>query len=212
MEWFQYPARRLGLDQIIRFRSSAMRNQMGDMDWPFMIGSFSVVIDGQWRVEQLARMTPDIEYSTAPPPHPAGVRSSHLLNGNICVIPKNARCPRGAWAFMRFWAGLDDPNQGAEFAIWGGWIPCRPAMIESPIYQAYLKKYPQLKTFTDLVGCEDPQLSPPVPYQGYLIDRTTSVADSVSRLSLTPAQAIDLLSRDIANHEKLYPNARSKKN
>ena len=145
--------------------------------WPFITGHYSICIDGQWRVEQIAQYAPNLQYKTAPPPAPAGGRAlASFATGNFMIIPKGARCPAGAWEFVKFWSGIDNPERAAELYTKGGWLPLMPAITDAPAYQAYLKKYPQFKTFADMLPSENIQTTPPVPYTIYLTDRV-SVCD-----------------------------------
>jgi multiple sugar transport system substrate-binding protein len=84
----------LGFDNVLRFESGLQ--QGFGIDWPFISGQYSITVDGQWRVEQLAKYGPNVRYGTAPIPPPAGGREhAGWSNGNFMIIPAGARCPRG---------------------------------------------------------------------------------------------------------------------
>jgi ABC-type glycerol-3-phosphate transport system substrate-binding protein len=152
------------------------------------------VVDGQWRIEQLARFAPGIEYGTAPfPPFDAEDEFGGLTSGNHLVIPANAAEKEGAWEFIKFWSGVDNPERAAEFYTWGGWLPIRPAIADAPVYEAYLAEYPQYRTFVKLLNSDRIEPTPPVPYQQYLIDRLNAACDRCTSGGMTPEQALDWL-------------------
>ena len=199
LRWLRSYTERYGLDRILRFTSSLQSGTSGDMDWPFITGAFSMVLDGQWRVEQLAKYAPELDYRTAPiPPAASGGRiAAGYSNGNYMVIPAGAKCPKGAWKFMRFWSGLDNPTRAAEFYTWGGWLPINQQIVDAPAYQQYIRKYPQFKTFVDLLPSPNLQVAPPVTYQNYFIDRLSEMEQQVIRLSLSPETAMRRLEQEM---------------
>lgn len=205
LDWFQVNTKFYGQERMLRFASVLqMTSNMGGLDWSFLTGHFSLVLDGPWRVEQLAKFAPDLEYCTVPAPYPREGGRSHggWTNGNFIVIPKGSKNPKGALAFMRYWSGLDDPTVAAEFMAWGGWVPPVRGTVEAPAYQAYIKKYPQFATFVRDVDSPDIQVSPPVAYLNYFFDRYLIVADSVTRMRLTPEEGLAQLTRDVAIQEQ----------
>lgn len=188
--------RQLGFENVVRFRSSLTSNS--GVEWPFITGAYSVTLDGQWRVELLARYAPDLEYRVAPLPPPRGGRAlAGTGGGNFMIIPRGARQVRGAWEFIKFWSGIDQPERAAEFYLWGGWLPLSPAVARAPVYQAYLRRYPQFRTFLEIMLSDNVQGPPPVAYQLYLDDRIRWTEDMAARGALTPARALARLERDV---------------
>jgi multiple sugar transport system substrate-binding protein len=188
--------KRVGIDVATRFDSA--QNSGAGVEWPFISGSYSITIDGQWRIEQLAKYAPDLEYRVAPIPPPEGGRKhAGWSDGNFMVVPTSAREPKGAWAFIKFWSGFSDPDRAAAFHTWGGWLPALGSVAKAPSYLAYLAKYPSLRVFLDLLSSEDLVASPPVPYQVYLADRITAIDQAAMRGLVTPAQALDDLAHQI---------------
>jgi multiple sugar transport system substrate-binding protein len=187
---FAEDRKRLGFDNVTRFQAGVNRDSFS-AGWPFIGGHYSIAVDGQWRVEQLARYAPGLEYRTAPFPPPAGGRTgASFTNGNFMVVPTAARCPEGAWAFIKFWSGIENPERAAELAVLGGWLPLTPAVVAAPAYQEYLRKYPQFRTFVDLLSSPNLQPEPPVPYTTFLSDRIKRADDMALRGRLTPEQAL----------------------
>lgn len=119
-----------------------------------------------------------------------GRENAGYCNGNFIVIPSTAKCPKGAWAFMRFWSGLDHPERAAKFFIAGGWMPISPTITQTQDFQAYLTKHPQWKTFVDLLPSPNLQVLPPVTYQNFMRDRIDSLTQVVTNLKMTPEEVL----------------------
>jgi len=185
--------RKLGFDNVVKFNSGLDMNSFSG-GWPFIGGAFSMTVDGQWRVEQLRKYAPELEYRTVAIPPPRGGRlNAGWSNGNFMIVPQGAKEPEGAWQFIKFWSGLTDPKTAAEFYTWGGWLPLTPEITQAPAYQDYLHKYPQFKTFVDLMPSENMEVMPPVPYQQFLSDQITKMEDAALRGTQTPSQALSSL-------------------
>ena len=196
---FEFDYRKaLGLDHVVRFNSSLNTGGFST-EWPFISGQFSITMDGQWRVEQLAKYAPDLKYGTAPLPPPSGGKAlAGFASGNFMLVPKNAAHAEGAWEFIKFWSGIDNPERAAEFYIWGGWLPLTPKIAAAPAYQDYIRKYPQFKTFLDILSSKNIQTAPPVPYQVMLADFIKRAEDFAMRGEKTPKEALDDLEREVA--------------
>ncbi len=199
LKWCQSYREKYGLDNIIKFESTQQSGVSGQLDWPFIAGSYSIVLDGQWRVEQLARYAPQLDYKTAPLPREdsEGLENAGISNGNFMLIPSGSKCPEGAWEFMKFWSGITDPERAARFYTWGGWMPINDKIVKTPVFQDYLAKHPQWKTFIDLLPSENLQVYPPVYYQNFFMDRLWQLGQRIIRLIETPEEGIKTFSIEI---------------
>lgn len=199
LSWLADSRKRIGFDKLLRFEAS-QRADHGS-DWPFATGSYAMVVDGQWRVEEMRKYAPNLEFRTAalPPPR-GGRRHGGFSNGNFMVIPRSAKNSAGAWDFIQFWSGLKDPARAAEFYTWGGWLPLNRKVEQAAAYQAYIKAHPQFQTFVTML--ESPNISPipPVPWQVFLWDRLISAEQAACMGGSTPREAMDKLVGDV-NHE-----------
>lgn len=188
--------KKIGIDKILRF--VAGQKSQENADWPFIQGDYAVTLDGEWRVKQIAQFAPHMDYAVAPLPPPAGgKRLASYSVTNFLTIPVGARHPQGAMAFIKFWAGMHDPARAAAFNVAFGWLPNSPAMANSPIYQAYLRQYPQYRTFVELAASENIVTTPPVPYQLFLNDQIANVDQMAEEGLATPKQALEKLTRDV---------------
>ncbi len=191
--------KKLGYENVVRFQSG-FGSDSGAV-WSFIGGAQTICFDGAWRVTQMGQYAPKLDYRLRPmPPPKGGVPLAGATNGNFMIVPSGARNIAGAWEFIKFWSGLSHPERAAEFYTWGGWLPLSPAVANTPIYQAYIRKYPQFKFLVDMMPSENLQPPPPIPAQQYVSDAIEKYQDLALRGSLSPEQAIGALEKDV-NHE-----------
>ena len=196
-----------GFDQIQRFQSGLNTSSYGG-GWPFMSGAYAAAVDGPWRVEQIAKYAPNLEYATALiPPPVGGIAGAGLGGGNFMIVPRSARQKEGAWDFVKYWSGLTDPLTAAQFYVWGGWLPPSDAVAHAPIYQEYIRKHPQFGTFVRAISSPNIQAQPPVAYQVFVNDTAGKIEDQALRGEISPEQAVDRLQssvgREIARRKRL---------
>lgn len=192
--------KRFGFDKVVRFESGLASDD--GASWPFIHGNYSIMAEGEWRVEQLRKYAPHIEYQTVPVPPPrGGKKKASFSMTNFLVMPKGARQPKGGWEFIRFWSGLGDPEKAAGYYPILGWMPLSPLTTNAPIYQQWLKEVPQYRTYLDVAASDNIRITPPVPYQLFLMDQVQKANDMVTRGTVTPEQALVQLEREVA-HER----------
>jgi multiple sugar transport system substrate-binding protein len=193
--------KKLGFDRVVRFNSG-----FGNQDtegWPFITGQFAVTLDGEWRVQQLAKYAPKLQYKVAMLPPPAGgVPDASFSSSDFMTIPSGAKHADGAWAFIKFWEGIDHPAQAAKYKISFGWLPASPEQAAAPDYQKYLKLYPQYKTFVQLAASKHIVSLPPIPYAVFLQDKMTADDDLAERGVLTATRALVLLQHQVSEQEQ----------
>ncbi len=190
--------KKTGFSRVIQFLAGLGSEQ--GATWPFITGQQAVVLDGEWRVLQMKKYAPNIDYRVAPLP-PASVGGVPLASysaNSYLTIPTGAKHPDGAWAFIKFWSGLDNPSASAKFNVSFGWLPSSPQMANSPDYQKFLRDYPQYKTFVELAASKNIVSLPPVPYSVYLQDKLTSDDDLAERGALGAPATLALLKSQIA--------------
>jgi multiple sugar transport system substrate-binding protein len=189
--------KRLGYDNVVRYESGLDTGSFAG-GWPFIGDGYSATQDGQWRVEQLRRYAPRLDYKTAPLPPPAGgVPLAGYGDGNFMIIPRGAKQVEGAWEFIKFWSGLEHPERAADFYTRGGWLPLWPAVAEAPAYRAYVRQNPEYATFLKVLSSPNLQAAPPVPYQMFLMDHIARTEDLAIRGILTPDAALRRLDTEV---------------
>jgi len=199
--------KRDGYDAVNRFQSGLNTQSFGG-GWPFIGGAYAAAVDGPWRVQQIAQYAPNLHYATAlTPPPGGGTAGAGLGSGNFMVIPRSAREKQGAWDFIKYWSGLEDPDTAAQFYIWGGWLPPSDAVANAPLYREYIREHPQFGTFVQAIKSDKIQARPPVAYQVFIADELTKIEDLAMRGEITPRQAVTQLQtevdREIARRKRL---------
>ena len=76
LAWIARQREKVGFDRYVRFQVGLGLDSAGGSggdSWPFVAGRYGMAVDGQWRVEQVAKSAPQIarEYLTAPRFRPA---------------------------------------------------------------------------------------------------------------------------------------------
>ena len=171
LDWMASYSRRYGADEVARFRKGDQA--LPGAAFPLLEGRYAMIMDGQWRVAEIAAVraaarqrgeTPP-RYGVVPlPPPAAGVADAGWVNGNFFVVPRGAKNPRGAWAFMKFWSGFDGHEaEAARACAAGGWIPASRHVVRHPTFQQYLDRYPMFRTFVELAGSPRQVPTPAVP-------------------------------------------------
>jgi multiple sugar transport system substrate-binding protein len=197
LEFITAERKRLGFDNVTRF-NSGLDTQSMKGGWPFVAGAYSVTLDGQWKVEEVRKNIKGFEYLSAPmPPPKGGIPNAGNVNGNFMIIPASAKEKQGAWEFVKFWSGLENPERAAHNYVKGGWLPLSPAIANSPDYQKYLRENPQFKTFVDLMSSTSLTCLPPVPYQVLLNDQIGRAEDAALRGTLTPKEALQKMESEV---------------
>lgn len=190
--------RRLGFGNVSRF----MASQAADtgMTQPLIAGNFSILLDGQWRVKQTADYAPNLPYCIAPlPPPQGGTSNASMTDPNYMMIPRASSCPQGAWAFMKYWIGVDDAEAGGRNTAAMGWLPYCERVAQSKSYRAYLRKYPRYKTFVDLVASPNLQKFPVTMLQSFVASEIAKAEEGTGRGSVPPDEALKGLDRTVAD-------------
>ena len=190
--------KRLGFDAVSRFTASQAADT--GLTQPLISGNFSMLLDGQWRVKQTAEFAPDLDYAIGPVPPPKGGRAlASMTDPNYLMIPRASACPKGAWAFVKYWIGMDDAEAGGRNTAAMGWLPYCDRVARSEGYRTYLRKYPRFRTFLDLVASPNLQKFPVTGLQSFATTELDRVQEATGRGTLAPDAALRGLDRTVAN-------------
>lgn len=85
-----------------------------DVTDPFLIGTLAMKIDGNWYLNKLARLAPDLDLGVASPPAPAGKPSCTWSGGFAWVIPEHSRYPELAWRVIEYLVSVQGILDEAE--------------------------------------------------------------------------------------------------
>jgi multiple sugar transport system substrate-binding protein len=201
MQYIVQAHQQLGFDNIVRF-NAGLGSEQG-ASWPFISDQQAIVLDGEWRVKQLAQYAPHLNYRVALLPPPVGGTPLASYTGtSYLTIPAGAKHAEGAWEFIKFWQGLDDPARAAPFNVSFGWLPNSPQMAASPAYQAYLRQFPEYRTFVKLAASPNIVSLPPVPDAVYIQDRIADDDDLAERGILSPNASLARLQKQVDQQER----------
>ncbi|MCO6455252.1 MAG: ABC transporter substrate-binding protein, partial [Pirellulaceae bacterium] len=213
LRWMTTYRQRLGAETVAAFRQGDQ--SLPGKTFPLLAGRYTLVMDGQWRVRDIAaaqaaqreRGEPVTEYGVCPLPPPEGGRpQAGWVNGNFFLVPRGARNRPGAWEFMKFWSGLGGHQAAAaETCVEGGWIPVSNQVSQQPAYQRFLDQRPLMREFVEL-SQSDHQVPTPVIRGAPLLQREINAA-AAKAMYVERAAAPDQLLREATQRVQLQLDA-----
>lgn len=194
LDWMAGYSRRYGMSEVMSFRSG--EQAVTGTTFPLLVDRrYAVIMDGQWRVRDIAAATDEgtDEYSVVPLPAPPGGRqNAGWVNGNFFVVPKQARQKQGAWEFMKFWSGFGgNEARAAEACAAGGWIPASQEVVAEPAYQRALQRWPLLREFVELAASENQRPVPALPMASLYYQEVVTAAEEVLYRGANPQAALE---------------------
>ena len=182
LDWMAGYSRRYGVSEVVSFLSG--ERAVTGTNFPLLDDRrYAVIMDGQWRVRDIAAAQTESsdEFSVVPLPVPPGGRkNAGWVNGNFFVVPQQAKQKAGAWEFMKFWSGFDGHEaRAAKACAEGGWIPASQQVVSQPAYQEALKQWPLLRTFVELAASEHQRPIPSLPVSSIFKKEVISAAEEV---------------------------------
>lgn len=199
LTWMAGYARRYGPSEVAAFRSG--EQALTGSAFPLLANRrYAVVMDGQWRVRDVAEannaaakvgeIADEIAVVTLPPP-PGGVHDAGWVNGNFFVVPRGAQQKRGAWEFMKYWTGFNG-NQAAaaEACAAGGWIPPSQVIVDQTAYQKALAEQPLLREFVTLAASPNQRPVPTLPVSSYYYQEVIRAAQQVMYRGADPREEL----------------------
>jgi len=188
LNWMAGYSRRYGPSEVAAFRSG--EQALTGTAFPLLANRrYAVVMDGQWRVRDIAaahaaateRGEPHDIFAVTPLPFPAeGRQDAGRVNGNFFVVPRQAVQKQGAWEFMKFWIGFDGhAAEAAKACADGGWIPVSQTVVDQPAYQRVLLQQPLLKEFVRLAASPNQVPVPPLPVASLYYQEVVQAAQTV---------------------------------
>ena len=180
LDWMASYSRVYGADQVARFRKGDQA--LPGAAFPLFEGRYAMIMDGQWRVAEIAAVQQAAQqrgeavprYGVVPlPPPPGGRENAGWVNGNFFVVPRGAKNPRGAWAFMKFWSGFGGHEaEAARACAAGGWIPASQRVVEhADRFRTTCGRYPMFATFVELAASPNQVPTPGVPRRSFFRTR-----------------------------------------
>ncbi len=205
LDWMASYSRAYGADQVARFRKGDQA--LPGASFPLLEGRYAMIMDGQWRVAEISAVQRAIgrrgervpRFGVVPlPPPPGGLSRAGWVNGNFFVVPRGAKNPRGAWAFMKFWSGFGGHEaEAARASAAGGWIPASEHVARHPIFREYLAEEPLFATFVELAASQNQVPTPAVPGAQFFQDEIIRAAEDAMYKLVPPAEALDGATRRV---------------
>lgn len=199
LRWMAGYADRYGADRLAAFRSGDQA--LTGASFPLLADRrYAAMMDGQWRVRDLAAAkkaseangSPRDEFGVCPLPPPAnGVSRAGWVNGNFFLVPRGAKNPDGAWAFMKFWSGFGGAEADAAItAAAGGWIPASEEVVQQPAFQEFLGRQPMFREFVSLASSENQLPTPALPVSSTYYREVVAAAQDVMYRGAEPEKRL----------------------
>jgi multiple sugar transport system substrate-binding protein len=115
----------VGLEEARAFRASAG----ADAADPFISGMLSMKVTGNWRLGDIARFNPDLNFAVTPIPTPTGDNFTTFIGGRALLIPagKPDHLIEAAWEAIKF---MTMHEQGQTPMAIAGNFPASPQFTE----------------------------------------------------------------------------------
>ncbi len=132
-QWVERYTRRFGLEPIRTFTSgfgnfASARN-------PFMSGKIAMVLQGVWMDNFINQFQPGLEYGVAPWPQILPDQANFTVaDCDLLAIPRGAKHPQEAWAFIKFVSSIN-PHAQREEELLGMELLCYRQKKISPLRQ-----------------------------------------------------------------------------
>ncbi|TWU26115.1 extracellular solute-binding protein [Bythopirellula polymerisocia] len=199
LSWMADFSRRYGSSEVAAFRSG--EQALTGAAFPLLANRrYAVVMDGQWRIRDVAEAadaaerngTQADEIAVVPlPPPPGGVANAGWVNGNFFVVPQGARQKPGAWEFMKYWMGFSGNEVGAaEACAAGGWIPASQEIVDQAPYQKELQEQPLLREFVSLAASPYQRPVPNLPVSSFYYQEVVRAAQQVMYRGADPQKEL----------------------
>ena len=193
LDWMAGFSRRYGPSEVAAFRSG--EQALTGAAFPLLADRrYAVLLDGQWRVRDIAEagaeLTDQITVVPLPAP-PGGRQQAGWVNGNFFIVPRQAKEKAGAWQFMKFWSGFDGhESRAAEACAAGGWIPASQRVVEQAEYRQALARWPLLTEFVELAASANQRPVPAVPVASLYYQEVVEAAQEVMYRGDDPQAAL----------------------
>ncbi|MBM7677527.1 ABC transporter substrate-binding protein [Gracilibacillus alcaliphilus] len=112
LEWMTDFATDLGAQNVLSFANS----EGSDAQDPFISEQVSMVVQGNWIMEQIEEYNPDLNYGVTYIPTPTGDNFTTFLGGRALIIPKGVEGEQleAAWEFVKWLSSTEDGQKFKE--------------------------------------------------------------------------------------------------
>lgn len=184
-EWIASFSRKLGVDELQRFRSGF--GAFASPQNAFMIGKVAMEIQGVWMSNFIERYAPGMQWRAGPFPHPADrpdLAGANDVEADLLVIPRGSPHVQEAFEFMRF---VSTPKMME--------LLCEGQKKHSPLRKPspeFLEGHPHpyVKLFQDLAYAQGAFHPPQVGVYNEYLREMGAAADDVLNLRLDARVAL----------------------
>lgn len=175
-----------GLENYLRFLSSG--GAAFEAQDPFFRGHVAMKLVTGFYIVRLRQIAPHVDARLAPFPMPVEGPPVSWVSGFALAMPRGARHPEGAWAFMRYMAS---PETQLALASRMGVFPSRrEAAYDPSIYDD-----PDRRVVIDMMdNCKH---YPQIPVIGELYNNMFNAVEAVLYDKTTPEQALASVQRNV---------------
>ena len=184
-EWLASYSRKLGVAHLQRFISGF--GNFSSPQNPFLSGKVAMEIQGVWMYNFIDKYAPGLQWGAAPFPYPKArpdLARTTLVDVDMVVIPKGAKHPREAFAFMRY---LN--SQAAMEMLCLGHRKFSPLMNVSTRFAA-IHPHPYVTVFRDLAFSRNVVAMPKSGVWNEYQREMENAVGGVQDLNVTPAAAL----------------------
>jgi len=184
LRWIQSYAKKYGVGNLRSFGSSF--GNFSSPQNPFLSGQIAMVLQGVWMYNFIDKYAPHLEWGVAPFPaqEPDPYPMVTVVESDVLVIPKGARHPREAFAFIRY-----VNTQGPMEKLCLGQRKFSPLATMSA---DFLERHPNpyIETFVRLARSPHARYVPRLAVWNEYRDEMQVAVDRVLALSEAPAEAL----------------------
>ncbi len=199
--WVSGYSQRYGIESIKSFTSGF--GTFGSPQSAFFTGKVAMVFQGVWLNQYINRFAPGLDYGVAPwPAAPGGPDLFTVAGADVLAIPRGARHPREAWAFIRY-ASEHNPEARSRADLRGMELLCYLQEKNSPLrhwspFFADHHPHPHVALFRKLAASPNAVHEPSTGvWQEY--SRELSIAfDKVRLLQAGPEEALHYCQQRVA--------------
>lgn len=171
---------------------------------PFYKGQIAMQIQGEWYPSWINQFSPDTRYGVAPFPYPANdvsKKNAVWLGSNPLCIPKEAKHPKEAWAFIQW---TQSPAAQIMLAKSIHNVPDIVSVLRDPALRTGSPDAVKFGQFLDLADTSNPRYFPPMPIASLYTNQIQNASDSVSYGRLTPQAALAGVQRRCQHEMEKY--------
>ena len=185
-EWIQSYSRKYGATDLQTFRSG-----FGNFSSPqnaFLSSQVAMELQGVWMHNFITMYAPGLDWGASPFPHPSDrpdLANSTFVDEDVLVIPRGARHPKEAFAFIAF----VQSQEGMELLCMGQRKHSPLVKVSDRFWKTHPNPYVRL--FADLAYSPNAIAPPKLPLWPEYGAELNNAFDQIALLKKSPKEALD---------------------